>query len=385
MQLDGNCNNKLFSGDFENNNRAGENDNKAGDGVNSTGENAELENLSVGGREAVGERREFQEPSECSVVSQESEGSGDFDATPPRIPSMRNCKSNGARASSGMETEPRLSCGSPSQEEPVEKLRLPFLCTYCGKRFRLRSYMNRHIREQHTGSNRGEYVCQQCGNVYSSKMSLQKHMKRIHPIQGFPCKHVGCAEVFMSRAEASQHYKNLHVLDKISESSLAEKQTFSNPRTETDGVSLKACNLCGKSFRHRSSLDEHMKRCKTRHSNALINNFNSEEETVTMDSSALMEKNENFSKVCSTPEVDYDKQEEECFDGWLDDERENEMEIFGTEDQGETVEASLSELAAQGEDDLSQYHACPFCAKSVSATQFDKHVRKHQPITRAIN
>ena len=66
MQLDGNCNNKLFSGDFENNNRAGENDNKAGDGVNSTGENAELENLSVGGREAVGERREFQEPSECT-------------------------------------------------------------------------------------------------------------------------------------------------------------------------------------------------------------------------------------------------------------------------------------------------------------------------------
>ena len=104
-----------------------------------------------------------------------------------------------------------------------------------------------------------------------------------------------------------------------------------------------------------------------------------------MDSSALMEKNQNFSKVCSAPEVDYDKQEEACFDGWLDDERENEKEIFGTEDQGETAEASKSESAAQGENNLSQYRACPFCAKSVPTTQFDKHVRKHQPITRAIN
>ena len=104
-----------------------------------------------------------------------------------------------------------------------------------------------------------------------------------------------------------------------------------------------------------------------------------------MDSSALMEENQNFSKVCSAPEVDYDKQEQECFDGWLDDERENEVEIFGTEDPGETAKASQSESSAQGEDDLSQYRTCPFCAKSVPVTQFDKHVRKHQAITRAIN
>ena len=99
--------------------------------------------------------------------------------------------------------------------------------------------------------------------------------------------------------------------------------------------------------------------------------------------SVLMEKNQNFSTECSAPAVNNDKQVEGCFDGWLGDERENEVEIFVTE--GETAEASLVESAAQEEDDMSQYRACPFCAKSVLATQFDKHVRKHQPITRAIN
>ena len=102
-----------------------------------------------------------------------------------------------------------------------------------------------------------------------------------------------------------------------------------------------------------------------------------------MDSSALMEKNPNFSKVCSAPEVDNDEQVVECFGGWLGDERVNELEFFGAE--GETGEASLLQSEAQGEDDMSQYRACPFCAKSVPTTQFDKHVRKHQPISRAIN
>ena len=31
-----------------------------------------------------------------------------------------------------------------------------------------------------------------------------------------------------------------------------------------------------------------------------------------------------------------------------------------------------------------QQLACPFCAKILLATQFEKHVRKHQPITRTL-
>jgi len=244
--------------------------------------------------------------------------------------------------------------------------------------------MNRHIREQHTGNNQCECMCQECGHVFSSKNNLQKHMRRIHPTQGFPCKYAGCAEVFMSKSEASKHYKAHHFsVDQQSEISLEEKETFFNLRTETCGGSLEACNLCGKSFRQRSSLDEHMKRCTVRHSNASKNNFSSEGEMMTMDSSALMEKNPNVSTECCGSAVNNDQQVEECFDGWLGHERGNEVEIFGAE--GETAEVSLVESSAQGGNNLVQYRACPFCAKSVPTTQFDKHVRKHQPISRAIN
>merc|ERR1719234_646921 len=51
MTPDGNCNNRRYSGDFENSNRAGE--------------EAQHENVVAAGRAAVGERTEFLEPSDC--------------------------------------------------------------------------------------------------------------------------------------------------------------------------------------------------------------------------------------------------------------------------------------------------------------------------------
>ena len=119
MEPDGNCNSRQFSGDSENNNRAGENGIKVGENckgaresVNGAGEDAEYENQRADGRVTVGEIREFQEPCEYGVVGQESEGSGEFDITPSRSPRNRICKSNGARATVGMETRGAEYAGS---------------------------------------------------------------------------------------------------------------------------------------------------------------------------------------------------------------------------------------------------------------------------------
>jgi len=363
-QHDDNCSSTRFSGDGENNIKAGN---------NNTGVIAEHHGVSAVRTESVGKTKELQVEGsflEGGVVGQESEGSsGQLDVAPSRKPRKRNFKTTVVK------TKSPLSSEGPSQEESDEKLGHPFLCTYCGKRFGVRAYMNRHIRDQHLPrSNQSEErVCQQCGKVFSSKVNLKKHMKRVHPIQGFPCKHDGCSEVSMSKSDAIQHYKAVHVLVEEVDGSL----TMSDPRTEIDGGSLNACKLCGKSFRERTSLDEHMKRCKARGSNY----FSSEEDFVE-NSSSVMNPNPNL----SGPEVEDDEQVEESCHGQPDDARENEVEIFGSEDQGETAEASLSESAVPGEDeDESQYRACPFCAKAVLSSNFDKHVRKHQPISRAIN
>jgi len=383
-QHDGNCNGTRFYGDFENNNEAGNN-------KNNSGVIAELHGVSAARRKSVGKRKKELELQVGGVMGQESECSEQLDVAPSRKSRNRNCKTAVVKTKS-----PLLNEG-PSQEESGEKLGHPFLCTFCGKRFGVRKYMNRHIRDQHSSrSNQSvECVCQQCGKVFSNKESLRKHTKRFHPIQGFPCKHDGCSEVSMSKSEATQHYRAQHVLVEDVGDSLAEKRTLCNPRTEIDGGSLNACKLCGKSFRERSSLNEHMKRCTARCSN----NFSSEEDNVE-NSSSVMNQNRNWNPNLSGPEVEGDGSslctilsastailaiEESCH-GQPHDARENEVEMFGSEDQGETAEASLSESAAPGEDeDESQYRTCPFCTKAVLSSNFDKHVRKHQPITRAIN
>jgi hypothetical protein len=96
----------------------------------------------------------------------------------------------------------------------------------------------------------------------------------------------------------------------------------------------------------------------------------------------MKEQNPNL----SGPEVEDDEQVEESSHGQPNGERENDVEICGSGDFGEATEASPSECrAAAGNDDESQYRACPFCAKAVLSSHYDKHVGKHQPITRAIN
>merc|ERR1719234_1461430 len=68
---DGNYNSRQFSGDSENNNRAGENGINVGESctgardiVNGVGENAESEIPIADGKATVGERKEFHEPLE---------------------------------------------------------------------------------------------------------------------------------------------------------------------------------------------------------------------------------------------------------------------------------------------------------------------------------
>jgi len=352
-QHDDNCNGRRFSGDFENN-KAGNNNNN-----NNSGEIAKCHSMDAGRRESVRKRKELEGSFEGGVVGQELEGSEPLNVAPSRNSRKRNCKTT------ALKTNAPLSSEGPSQQESNEELGNPFLCTFCGKSFSVRAYMNRHIRDQHSsGSNQSDkFVCQECGKVFRSKVILKRHTKRFHPIHGFPCKHDGCSEVSMSKSDASKHYRSKHILMVEVDDSLAVKRTFSNPKTEIASASQNTCKLCGKSFRERSSLNEHIKRCKTRCSNY----FSIEEE-----------QNPNLSKELKSPGVENEHQ----VDG---DERGNEEEIFEADGQGENAEVSLPEFTAPGEEDESQYRACPFCAKAVLAVHFDKHVRKHQPITRAIN
>ena len=57
----------------------------------------------------------------------------------------------------------------------------PFECEYCGKRSRLKSHNQIHIKRKHTGQGK-PYKCVRCGRAFSSPLNLNNHMSREHMI-----------------------------------------------------------------------------------------------------------------------------------------------------------------------------------------------------------
>ena len=57
----------------------------------------------------------------------------------------------------------------------------PFECEYCGKRSRLKSHNQIHIKRKHTDQGK-PHKCVRCGRAFSSPLNLNNHMSREHMI-----------------------------------------------------------------------------------------------------------------------------------------------------------------------------------------------------------
>ena len=57
----------------------------------------------------------------------------------------------------------------------------PFECEYCGKKSKLKSHYNIHIKRKHTDQGKPN-KCVRCGRAFSSLLNLNNHMSREHMI-----------------------------------------------------------------------------------------------------------------------------------------------------------------------------------------------------------
>jgi len=248
----------------------------------------------------------------------------------------------------------------------------PFLCPQCGVSFRLKSYLNRHIREVHLAVNKGEYICHHCGNNFKNKTSLKVHIRRWHSPQGMPCKHPDCEERFSNNREASLHYKQVHILKK---------------ETKTKTRSSKTCQHCGESFCKQSSLDAHLKECQLTSSGVSAINFSSEDQSLLEPSPKIyIENNLQSGKDCGGLEKESHGYFDEIYAQEFGEVVENSSGVEVDEgSKGHALQPQYNEfLTLNSSETQCQQLACPFCAKILLATQFEKHVRKHKPITRTL-
>jgi len=248
----------------------------------------------------------------------------------------------------------------------------PFLCPQCGVSFRLKSYLNRHIREVHLEVNKGDYICHHCGNNFKNKTSLKVHIRRCHSPQGMPCKHPDCEERFSNNKEASLHYKQVHILKKES---------------KTKTRSSKTCQHCGESFCKQSSLDAHLKECQLSSSGVAAINFSSEDQSLLeLSPKVYMENNLQSDKYFGGLEKESHGYFDEIYAQEFGEVVENASGVEVDEgSKGHALQPQYNEfLTLNSSETQCQQLACPFCAKILLATQFEKHVRKHQPITRTL-
>ncbi|XP_053669604.1 transcription factor grauzone-like [Anopheles marshallii] len=108
------------------------------------------------------------------------------------------------------------------------------ICATCGKMFRTKQAMDRHVKLYHQPQLVNWEQCGQCDKWFDCNQNLRKHIRLIHDQRGsFPCDK--CTHQSITRRALSHHKNRIH----------KQKQPFE-------------CEQCGKKLNSKFSLREHL-------------------------------------------------------------------------------------------------------------------------------
>ena len=139
------------------------------------------------------------------------------------------------------------------------------LCEFCGNVFSSTSTMFRHQRQNHTGSPKHRCEFPNCNKVFPEHEPYVSHVSSHFDIKHFSCEH--CKVTFRYKQNLARHQrekcqqKQKHICDYCVKEFSTKDSLHDHQKGKHSGFCY-TCG-CGKSYKWRSSLSYHRKKCNS--------------------------------------------------------------------------------------------------------------------------
>ncbi|XP_073966416.1 uncharacterized protein [Choristoneura fumiferana] len=145
-----------------------------------------------------------------------------------------------------------------------------FKCDHCDQQFLKKTSRSTHMRLRHPSEIADGGTCEQCGETFLSSMGLRRHKTWSHDIlPNIPTLRCRTCKVRFESQDAIEKHRQEQPGGKCDDRHsscprcgevCANEQDLLTHRMEQHGLEVFTCDMCGKSFESRSSVETHMDR-----------------------------------------------------------------------------------------------------------------------------